>query len=94
MVRYWSNKHCHTVGRVRGLIGLTLVAIGTSLPEFTISVMAELRKQMEVAVGNVIGSNIFNILGILGISSLISPMSFARRFAMFDQWALLIISLV
>lgn len=82
------------LGVSEALIGLTLVAIGTSLPEFTISVMAVLRKQMDVAVGNVIGSNIFNILGILGISSLISPIPFAGRFTMFDQWALLIISLV
>ncbi|MBA6353496.1 MULTISPECIES: calcium/sodium antiporter [unclassified Colwellia] len=76
------------------LIGLTLVAIGTSLPEFTISVMAVLRKHMDVAVANVVGSNIFNILGILGVSSLISPISFQGRFAEFDQWALLFITLV
>jgi len=81
------------LGVSEALIGLTLVAIGTSLPEFTISVMAVLRKQMDVAVGNVIGSNIFNILGILGISSLISPIPFVGRFTMFDQWALLIMTL-
>ncbi len=82
------------LGVSEALIGLTLVAIGTSLPEFTISVMAVLRKHMDVAIGNVIGSNIFNILGILGISALISPMPFTGRFALFDQWALLIISLI
>ncbi|MBA6233686.1 MULTISPECIES: sodium:calcium antiporter [unclassified Colwellia] len=46
----------------QALIGLTLVSIGTSLPEFTISIMAVLRKKMDVAVGNVVGSNIFNVL--------------------------------
>lgn len=82
------------LGLSEALIGLTLIAVGTSLPEFTISIIAVLRKRMDVAVGNVVGSNIFNILGILGISSLISPISFTGRFATFDQWALLIISLV
>lgn len=82
------------LGVSEALIGLTLVAIGTSLPEFTISVMAVLRKHMDVAVGNVVGSNIFNILGILGISSLISPIPFEGRFSDFDQWALLLISLL
>ena len=82
------------LGVSEALIGLTLVAIGTSLPEFTISLMAVLRKHMDVAVGNVVGSNIFNILGILGVSSLISPITFTGRFANFDQWTLLFISLV
>lgn len=82
------------LGVSEALIGLTLVAIGTSLPEFTISLMAVLRKHMDVAVGNVVGSNIFNVLGILGVSSLISPISFTGRFVSFDQWILLFISLV
>jgi len=82
------------LGVSEAIIGLTLVAIGTSLPEFTISLMAVMKKQMDVAVGNVIGSNIFNILGILGISSLITPISFNGRFSAFDQWALLAITLI
>lgn len=82
------------LGVSEALIGLTLVAIGTSLPEFTISIMAVLRKHMDVAVGNVVGSNIFNILGILGVSSLISPIPFDGRFVIFDQWALLLITVV
>ena len=82
------------LGVSEALIGLTLVAIGTSLPEFTISVMAVLRKNIDVAIGNIIGSNIFNILGILGVSALISPIPFSGRFAVYDQWALLIITLV
>jgi cation:H+ antiporter len=82
------------LGVSQALIGLTLVAIGTSLPEFTISIMAVLRKHMDVAVGNVVGSNIFNILGILGVSSFISPIAFEGRFADFDQWALLFITVI
>jgi cation:H+ antiporter len=55
------------------VIGMTLVAVGTSLPELATSVIATLRRHADVAVGNVVGSNIFNILGILGISALVSP---------------------
>jgi cation:H+ antiporter len=55
------------------VIGLTIVAVGTSLPELVTSVMAALRRQSDVALGNVIGSNIFNVLGILGITALVEP---------------------
>ena len=56
------------------VIGLTIVAAGTSLPEVVTSVMATIRGQRDIAVGNVVGSNIFNILCVLGISGLVSPM--------------------
>ena len=55
------------------VIGLTIVAAGTSLPEVATSIMAALRGERDIAVGNVVGSNIFNILGCLGISGLVSP---------------------
>lgn len=58
------------------LIGLTVVAIGTSLPELITSVVAALKKKSDIAIGNVVGSNIFNIFWILGLSSLINPLSF------------------
>ncbi len=58
------------------LIGLTLVAIGTSLPELVTSVMAVLRSKMDIAIGNVVGSNIFNIFWVLGVSALVSPIEF------------------
>ena len=54
-------------------IGLTIVAFGTSLPELAISVVAAMRNEMDISIGNLLGSNIFNILGILGIASLIRP---------------------
>ena len=60
-------------GMSPSLIGLTVVSIGTALPELITSIVAALKKQSDIAVGNVIGSNIFNILMILGISSIISP---------------------
>ncbi|MCG6990059.1 MAG: calcium/sodium antiporter [Gemmatimonadetes bacterium] len=56
------------------IIGLTVVAVGTSLPELATSVVATVRKEADIAVGNVIGSNIFNIAGILGVASVIQPM--------------------
>lgn len=57
------------------IIGLTLVAVGTSLPELATSVVAALRKESDIALGNVIGSNLFNILGILGVTSLVRPIT-------------------
>lgn len=57
------------------IIGLTIVAVGTSLPELATSVIAAYRKRADVALGNIIGSNIFNILGILGVTALVNPFS-------------------
>ncbi|EAR07468.1 calcium/sodium antiporter [Reinekea blandensis] len=71
------------------LIGLTLVSVGTSLPELTITVIAALRRHADVAVGNVLGSNIFNLLGILGISALVQPLTVSQRIFQFDQWVML-----
>src|SRR5690606_7961802 len=61
------------------VIGLSIVAFGTSAPEIAISVGAALNGQTDVAVGNVVGSNIFNILFILGVSALIVPLAVARQ---------------
>jgi cation:H+ antiporter len=55
------------------IVGLTVVALGTSLPELATSIVAALKKEGDLVVGNVIGSNIFNLLGILGISSMVAP---------------------
>lgn len=71
------------------VIGLTLVAVGTSLPELATTVMAALRRQADVALGNVIGSNMFNLLAIIGIASLVSPIPVAPEFLRFDLWVML-----
>ncbi|HAI76531.1 MAG TPA: sodium:proton exchanger [Microscillaceae bacterium] len=63
-------------GLSEALIGLTIVAIGTSLPEMATSVMAALKKQDDIAIGNVVGSNIFNVFFILGTSATVSPLKF------------------
>ena len=55
------------------MIGLTVVAIGTSLPEVATSVLAAIRGQRDLAVGNAIGSNLFNLLAVLGVTAIISP---------------------
>ena len=83
-----------SLGLSEAVIGLILVAVGTSLPELSISVIASLRKHADVAVGNVLGSNIFNLLGILGVSALLQPLSVHERIAGFDQWVMLGSSLV
>lgn len=62
------------------VIGLTLVALGTSLPELVVSVTAAIKHQYDMAVGNVVGSNIFNILFVLGLAAFIRPMPFAQEF--------------
>jgi len=72
------------IARVMGmsekLIGLTIVAAGTSLPELATSVVAAIKKNNDIAVGNIVGSNIFNIFLILGVSSVINPVSFNTVF--------------
>lgn len=65
-----------TFGMSQNLIGLTIVAFGTSLPELVTSVVAAKKKEVDMALGNVIGSNIFNILLVLGVAATISPMAF------------------
>jgi cation:H+ antiporter len=73
-------------GLSEAVIGLTLVAIGTSLPELATSVMAAWRKHADVAFGNIIGSCIFNILGILGVTALVAPLPVPAGIAAFDVW--------
>ncbi len=68
------------------VIGLTLVAIGTSLPELATTVMAAMRRQADVALGNVIGSNMFNLLGIMGVASLVGDIPVDSQFLRFDLW--------
>jgi cation:H+ antiporter len=71
------------------IIGLTIVAVGTSMPELVTSVMAAIRKHADVAYGNIVGSNIFNVLFILGTTSIIQPIDIPRQIASFDIWVML-----
>lgn len=71
-------------GISEAVIGLTIVAVGTSLPELATSVVAAFRRHSEMALGNVVGSNIFNILGILGITAMVVPVPVDVSIASFD----------
>ncbi|KUP91680.1 calcium/sodium antiporter [Tritonibacter horizontis] len=86
------------IARLYGLsetvIGLTLVAVGTSLPELATTLMAALRRQADVALGNVIGSNMFNLLAIIGLATFIGPISVDPEFLRFDLWVMLASSLL
>lgn len=77
------------LGVADSAVGLTIVALGTSLPELTTSLAAAFRKQAAVAIGNVIGSNIFNILGIVGITATLVPLSVSSAIVDFDIWFML-----
>lgn len=81
-------------GISEAFIGLTIVAVGTSLPELATSVIAAFRRQSEIAIGNIVGSNIFNVLGILGVTALIKPIPVAERFLTFDLPIMICASLV
>jgi cation:H+ antiporter len=81
-------------GISEAVIGLTIVAVGTSLPELATSVSAALRKQSDVALGNVVGSNIFNILGILGLTAFVHPVGVGPSFASFDAPVMLGVTLL
>ena len=83
-----------TFGMSETAIGLTLVAVGTSLPELATTVMAAIRRQADVAIGNVIGSNMFNLLGIIGVASLVGQIPVDRQFLVFDFWVMLGTSLL
>ena len=76
-------------GLSEAVIGLTVVAIGTSLPELIACVIAVLRKHEDVALGNVVGSCIYNILGILGLTAVVQPIDIPEEIARFDVWVML-----
>ena len=87
-----------TLARAYGIseviIGLSLIAIGTSLPEVAMAVVASLKKHSEMVIGNILGSNIFNILLILGATALIRPIPVSQRVLAIDLWVLLAATLM
>ena len=78
-----------TAGISEAVIGLTVVAIGTSLPELVTAIIAALKKQGDVAFGNIIGSNIYNTFGILGITAAVHPLEVPVEIIEFDIWVML-----
>jgi cation:H+ antiporter len=83
-----------TVGIPETIIGLTVVAVGTSLPELATSIVAAFKRQTDIALGNIIGSNIFNILGILGTTAMVAPLTIPGRLVAYDVWVLLGVTVV
>lgn len=79
MVVSGASDIARTFGMSENLIGMTIVAFGTSLPELVTSVVAARKKEVDMAVGNVVGSNIFNILFVLGTAGAISPIAFSME---------------
>lgn len=88
-----ARKIALALGISEWLVGLTVVSLGTSLPELVTSVIAAIKKENDIAVGNVVGSNIFNIFFVLGLSSLISPISFTSQ-VLFDLIFLIVGSMI
>lgn len=71
------------------IIGLTIVAIGTSMPELVASAVAALKKNTDIAYGNIIGSNIYNILGIMGVTAILHPFVIPQQIMSFDIWVMI-----
>lgn len=77
------------VGLSKRVVSITMVAVGTSIPELATSVIAAFKKETEISVGNIIGSNIMNILSVLGLTTLVSPIKVSKEIAGFDiPWML------
>ncbi|RZA27362.1 MAG: sodium:calcium antiporter, partial [Proteobacteria bacterium] len=83
-----------SIGVSENVIGLTIVAIGTSMPELVTSVVAALRRHADVALGNVLGSNIYNVLGIGGATALIAPTAIPPEIARFDMLLMLAVAVL
>jgi cation:H+ antiporter len=94
----FTVENASTIARELGIsefiIGVSLVAVGTSLPELVTSVTAALRKESDIAIGNVVGSNIFNLVGILGTTAVIHPIRVASQINNFDAFVMVFFSLL
>jgi cation:H+ antiporter len=77
----------------REILGLTVIAAGTSLPGLATALVAAYRRHPDVVLGNVIGSNLFNTLGILGVTSMIVPLPITGRVADTDVWIMLMVAI-
>lgn len=93
----WMVNSAVAIAQALGIselvIGLTIIALGTSLPEVAASVVASLKGERDIAVGNVVGSNLFNILAILGLTSLIAPITVAPNILVFDLPIMIVVAL-
>ena len=93
MLVYSASDIARIIGISEAVIALTVIAAGTSMPELATSVVAALRRQPDIAVGNVVGSNIFNVLSILGLSSMAKPLK-SVGITDLDLWTMVAFSVV
>lgn len=87
-----ASDFARILGVSEGVIGATIVAVGTSAPELVTCVVAAYRKHSDIAVGNVVGSNLFNILAVLGVAAVTNPISVSEQFLDVDIWVMLVAS--
>jgi len=83
-----------TWGVSEEVIGLTMIALGTSLPELAASAVAAYRRHTDVALGNVVGSNLFNMLAVMGTAAMVAPLPVAKQILQFDLWVMLFATLL
>ncbi|MEQ8817112.1 MAG: calcium/sodium antiporter [Thalassobaculum sp.] len=83
-----------STGISESVIGLTVVAVGTSLPELATSLVAAMRRQADIALGNILGSNIYNVLGILGVTAIVEPIDIPDDIAGTDIWVMVAATLL
>lgn len=88
-----STEIALSLGMSETLVGLTIVAVGTSLPELTTSVTAAIKKESDIALGNIVGSNIFNIFFVLGAASVITPLTIDTKI-FFDTFFMITLTIV
>ncbi|RKQ71244.1 cation:H+ antiporter [Litorimonas taeanensis] len=87
-----AQKIALAFGVSETIIGLTIIAIGTSLPEIATVVIASYRGHSEVAIGNVLGSNIFNSFAVMGAAAMTGPVKVDRQLFVFDMWVMLVVT--
>ena len=84
-----SIEIAQSYGVSEGVIGLTVVAVGTAIPELTTTIIASIKKHNDLVIGNILGSNIFNILGILGVTLLIEPIPISEEMMNKGIWEMI-----
>lgn len=94
MVVDGASSIARSFGVDEAAIGLTLVAFGTSLPELTTTLIAVLRRHGGIAIGNIIGSNLFNLLAVMGVTAMVAPVPIPVHLLKFDLWVMLAAALV
>ena len=89
-----ASSLARTFGISDRVIGVTVVALGTSLPELAATIAAALKREVDIIVGNLVGSNIFNILSIIGLTAVVRPLVLPPEVANVDFWVMLTVSLI